>query len=145
MSLDADRLAMIRANAALAIEEFQALSGADFGYDAPSVAWVEGFVERMRKRYSEDGAPSGMVSVIGSYLGEAIISGTGGEWIEDDAGGLGVRFENGDTAYPFVKVQKQFDDGLAGGESIASFYNVSVTLVAAGKLHDGDARPGGAS
>lgn len=141
MRLDDERLAQIRANAALAVEEFRELSGEGFGYDAPSVAWVEGFIERLRKRYGEGGVPGGVVSVIGSYLGEAIIATAGGEWI-DDAGGLGVQFANGDTAYPFVKVQKQFDQGLEDGESIASFYDISVNFIATGKLQDGGAGGG---
>jgi hypothetical protein len=141
-SLDEERLRQIRENAAFAVEEFGALTDAAFGLDRGSVAWVEGFIERQRLRYGADGAPGGIVSVIGSYLGEAIIAKAGGEWIEDDAGGLGVRFATGDTAYPFVKVQKQFDQGLEGGESILSFYNVSVDYVAAGKLHDNSAGEG---
>jgi hypothetical protein len=141
-SLDEERLRQIRENAAFAVEEFGALTDGAFGLDRESVAWVEGFIERQRLRYGADGAPGGIVSVIGSYLGEAIIAKAGGEWIEDDAGGLGVRFATGDTAYPFVKVQKQFDQGLEGGESILSFYNVSVDYVAAGKLHEKSAGEG---
>lgn len=136
MTLDDERLAQIRANAAFAVEEFRGLCGAAFGFDAPSVAWVEGYIERMRVRYGDDGVPGGLVSVLGSYLGEAIIASAGGDWVEDEDGRLGVRFASGDTAYPFAKVRKQFDEGLAGAESIAGFYDVSVNFVAKGKLRD---------
>jgi hypothetical protein len=129
-----ERLAEIRANAALAIEEFRELAGRDIGFDAESVAWAEGFVERARTRYAESGVPTGLVSVIGSYLGEAIIAEAGGHWIEDDEGRLAVAFPNGDAVYPFAKVQKQFDQGVAEGESILSFYTVSATFVAIGGL-----------
>ncbi|MGE0023154.1 MAG: hypothetical protein AB7S70_05915 [Hyphomicrobium sp.] len=135
-ALDAERLGQIRDNAAFAVGEFGALAESSFSYDAESVAWVEGFIERQRGRQSEGGTPQGLIAVIGSYLGEAIIAAAGGAWIEDDAGGIGVRFPNGDTAYPFTKVRKQFEQGLQSGESIASFYNVSVNFVATGKLHE---------
>lgn len=145
MTLDDERLSMIRANAALAVEQFRDLSGAAFGFDAGSVVWVEGFIERMRTQTGEDGVADGVVAVIGSYLGEAIIAGAGsGQWNEDDAGNIGVAFANGDAVYPFAKVRKQFDQGLAEGESIASFYNVSVTFIATGKLHGQAGREGGA-
>lgn len=138
-AVDEERLQQIRANAAFAVQEFGGLAEGHFGLDRESVAWVEGFIERMRVRYGAEGAPDGIVSVIGSYLGEAIIAEAGGAWVEDEAGGLGVRFANGDTAYPFAKVWKQFDEGLEAGESILSFYNISVDYVATGRLHQQDA------
>ena len=36
--------------------------------------------------------------------------------------------------YPFAKVRKQFDEGVAAGESILSFYTVSVSYIAIGAL-----------
>lgn len=134
MTLDDERLQQIRENAAFAVAEFGTLVEGAFGYDRESVAWVDGFVERQRVRFAAGDAPGGLISVIGSYLGEAMIAEAGGQWIEDDAGGIGIRFASGDTAYPFVKVRKQFDEGLAGGESILSFYNIAVDFVASGKL-----------
>ncbi len=135
MTVDDERLSKIRANAAMAVERFRELSGASFGFDASSVGWVEGFIDRTRPQVGEEGA-AGLVSVIGSYLGEAIIANTGGTWGEDDVGGLGVRFANGDTVYPFAKAWKQFEGGVDGGESILSFYTMSVDYVASGKLHE---------
>jgi hypothetical protein len=97
------------------------------------VAWVEGFIERQRVRVAGDG----LVDVLGSYLGEAIIAAAhGGVWVRGPDGDLGVRFDNGDIAYPFAKVSKQFDRGLEGGESILSFYTISVELLATGRLRD---------
>ena len=143
--LDADRLAKIRANADFALEEFRGLAEKDIGFDVDSVAWVEGFVERARGRYAEGGVPNGLVSVIGSYLGEAIIAETNGHWMEDDAGQLAVQFPNEDAVYPFAKVQKQFDEGVAQGESILSFYTVSVSYIAIGGLRAQVAPKGEAS
>jgi hypothetical protein len=138
MSLDEDRLGRIKANAEFALQEFREVAEKNIGFDAESVAWVEGFVERARERYAdaEGGVPSGLVSTIGSYLGEAIIAETGGHWIEDEAGGLAVAFPNGDAVYPFNKVTKQFELGIAGGESILSFYSVAVSYIALGALRD---------
>ncbi|HEX2842755.1 hypothetical protein [Hyphomicrobium sp.] len=134
--LDNERLEKIRANAAFAIEEFREAAEKQIGYDADSVAWVEGFVERARERYAESGVPSGLVSVIGSYLGEAIIAETGGQWTQDDEGRLAIQFPNQDAVYPFAKVEKQFDQGVAGGESILSFYTVSLSYIAIGALRE---------
>lgn len=134
--LDAARLVMIRANTAFAMEEFGKLREEGFGFDTDSVAWVEGFIERQRLRLQGED-PDGLVSVIGSYLGEAIIVAAGGRWVEDDNGGVGVLFDSGDTAYPFAKVAKQFEQGIEQGESIASFYRVSIDVVAKGRLREG--------
>ncbi len=140
--LDDERVAQIRANSSFAIEEFRSAAEKDIGLDAGSVAWVEGFVERARERYGASGAPSGLVSVIGSYLGEAIIAETNGHWAVDDEGRIGVQFPNEDAVYPFAKVQKQFDDGVAGGESILSFYTVAVSYLAIGALREPAATAG---
>ena len=134
MGLDAQRLEMIRANAAFAIGELADLSGMDFGLDAASVAWTEGFIERQRGALDVDGA-SGIVNVLGSYLGEAVIAAVpGAHWDTDADGALGIAFAGGDMAFPFAKVGKQLDDGLEGGESILSFYNVCVKHIATGQL-----------
>jgi hypothetical protein len=134
MGLDDKRLEMIRANAAFAIKELGALSEIDFGLDAASVAWTEGFIERQRAALRAEGT-DGIVNVLGSYLGEAIIAAVpGASWEVDANGTPGILFPTGDMAFPFGKVAKQFADGLESGESILSFYNISVKYVAAGKL-----------
>lgn len=147
MSETDPRIEKIRKNAELVIAELGRLSGLEFGFDRNSVAWVEEFIERQRQQGRTCDASSGLVSTLGSYLGEAIISKTGAHWETDEAGNLAVKFANGDWCYPFAKVAKQFDSGLAAGESIASFYDISVDDVAAGRLsasHDrGPKSPGG--
>ena len=46
---DAEALRQIRANADLVVEQTRGLSDLeDFGYDEPSVEWLEGFIERQR-------------------------------------------------------------------------------------------------
>lgn len=134
MNVDPERLAMLRANAALAIDEFRKLSsGTPFGYDKECVAWVEGLIERLRERKERVGD---LVSVIGSYLGEAIIANAAGQWFESDTGELGLQLTNGDAAFSFAKVHKLFDNGLEGGDSMASLYGIAIKLLAIGKLRE---------
>lgn len=131
-ALDAETQAQIAHNRDFAIKEFGQLVDFPFGLSRESVAWVEGFIERQRA--SGNAEPGGgLHSVIGSFLGEAIIAATGGHWNEDD-NGIGVLFPNGDKCFPFAKVGKQFENGLEGGDSILSFYNVAVEYVAKGKM-----------
>jgi hypothetical protein len=120
---DSDDLQRIRANADLVIETLGPRSGLEqFGFNAPSVEWVDGFIERQRLR--EDATPEfleKMVSILGSFLGECIIRTYGGRWTFGEFG-WGVHFDEKNAAYPFSKVQKQFDNG--NGDSIYSFFRM---------------------
>jgi hypothetical protein len=132
LKADDQRLINIKANAAMVIEKLGQASEIDFGYDQASVEWLDGFIERQRVRVGGDGGR--MIDVLGSYLGEAIIARTGGAWAVSADGQLGVRFPNGDWAFPFSKVRKQWAAGREEGESIVGFYTVAVEQVATGKL-----------
>src|SRR5215510_9277367 len=105
----------------MVVEQFSALSGLErFGFDAPSVEWIDGFIERQRVR--DDVSPEfagKMVSVLGSYLGECIIRSYGGHWVFADDGWR-VEFDQKNAVYPFAKVEKQFANGRDGGDSIYS-------------------------
>ncbi len=113
-------------------EQFRALAGTlvatiakqgvALDYDAASVEWVDGFIERQRARFPGAEA-DGLVNVIGAFLGECIIRNFGGRWRESE-GSWGVFFEGDTAAFPFAKVRKQFDHGREGGDSIRSFYEV---------------------
>jgi hypothetical protein len=120
---DQERLRRIRANADLAVEQLRAASGMeDFGFDAPSVKWVEGFIERQRG--SDNATPDfikNLSSVLGCYLGECIVRAYGGHW-SDDERGLCVEFDDGNAAFPLAKVRKQFANGVDGGDGIYDFY-----------------------
>ena len=98
----------IKQNAELVIREMRKTSGFSFGYDAKSVAWLDGFIERQRKQddITED-TIHGLVNVFGSYLGECVIKTFGGHW-ENDEQGWRVSFDENNAVYPFAKVQKQF-------------------------------------
>lgn len=138
MTEDDPRLVMIRGNAALVVDELGPISGLDpFDYGPDSVAWVDGYIERQRQRMDDPDAVSSLVSVLGSYLGEAVIKAAGGAWDVHARDEIGICFENGDWCFPFSKVAKQFACGTVdGGESILSFYNVSIGYIAGGALRD---------
>lgn len=138
---------MIRGNAALVVEELGPISGMAFGFGPDSVAWVDGYIERQRTRMTDPKTVASLVSVLGSYLGEAIIHAAGGRWDVHERDEIGVRFDNGDWCFPFSKVAKQFASGTAeAGESILGFYNVSIDFIASGRLGavaEGDDTSGG--
>jgi hypothetical protein len=133
VTIGAARLQAIRSNAEFVIAELSTVADRPLGYDRASVEWVEGFLER-RRGLSDTATRERLISVLGSYLGEAIRSGAGGEWRDVDGHGLGLVLPNAQACFPFTKVAKQFEAGVGGGESIASFYNVCVDLIATGKL-----------
>src|SRR4030095_11778686 len=107
----------------MVFEQLSKLSGlARFGFDAPSVQWLEGFIERQRIR--EDVGPefvSKMVSGLGSYLGECIVRSYGGQWALGNDGWR-VQFDDKNAAFPFAKVQKQFANGKDAGDGVYGFF-----------------------
>ena len=116
----------IRQNAELVVKQLTEVSGFAFGYDARSVAWLDGYIERQRARADiTEELVNGLVNVFGSYLGECVIKCYGGCW-EEEAGQWRVSFDGENAAYPFAKVRKQFQNGA--GDSIKSFFEVIPTV-----------------
>jgi hypothetical protein len=140
----------IKANAQVVIEGLgpAATELSDFGFNRESVEWVDGYIERQRKRGGTKEQIDSLISVIGSFYGECIIQKYGGKWGEFD-GQMGVIFGEkppdlpmeeeiktqteeealGEAStvhavFPFSKVYKQFQQGRKGGESILSFYDL---------------------
>ncbi len=140
----------IKANAQLVIEGLgpAATELDDFGLNRESVEWVDGYIERQRKRGGSKAEIESLVSVIGSFLGECIIQNYGGKWGEFD-GHWGIMFSERppdmpmaeeiitqteeealseactlQAVFPFSKVFKQFQQGHKGGESIIAFYDL---------------------
>lgn len=116
----------IRANAHWALDRFSSLSNLhkQFGYNRESVKWVEGFIEQQRSNADiTPDAIANLTQVIGSYLGECIIYTYGGNWKEQDEE-WGIFFDDSNAAFPFNKVRKQFQNGLSGGDSILSFFEL---------------------
>jgi hypothetical protein len=121
----------IRANARLAIETFRSSSdlGKRFGYDRESIEHVERFIEQERSRQDVTSeSVARLVQVIGSYLGECVIDKYGGLWRES-GGAWGVFFDESNAVFPFQKVRKQFEDGVDGGHSILSFFDLTGLVV----------------
>jgi len=114
-------LGHIRSNAELILKHFGPVSGVpDFGYNGPSVKWVEGYIEAQRVR--TDLPPESrarLIDVIGSFLGQAIVHTYGGDWANDGSE-WAIAFDDRNAAFPFVKVQKQFDNGIE--DSIYAFF-----------------------
>jgi hypothetical protein len=107
-------LEAIRANAELVVARLREASGMeDFGYNAESVAWLDGFIERQRVRpeFAGEEARERMSRTLGSFLGECIVRCHGGEWRE--VGGTWAVCFGGEenAAFPFNKVRKQFANG----------------------------------
>lgn len=112
----------IRANAELVIKQLGPLSNLEFGYNAESVVWVDGFIEQQRSRSDIDkNVIDGLINVLGSFLGECIIRCFGGQWQNVD-GEWFIRFDDENAAYPFNKVRKQFTKGPE--DSIKSFFEL---------------------
>jgi hypothetical protein len=110
----------IKANAELVVKQLGPLSGFEFGYNADSVAWVDGFIDSQRSRTDIDKpAIDGLVNMLGSFLGESIIQCFGGKWCCVD-GQWCVSFSDKDAAYPFNRVSKQFAYGAE--YSIKTFF-----------------------
>lgn len=113
----------IRANAEMVVEQMRPVSNVEnFGYNAESVVWVDGFIERQRVRPDMDKEfIYQLTQTLGSYLGECIIACYGGSW-QEQAGTWAVVFDSGNFVFPFNKVNKQFLNGCE--DSIASFFDV---------------------
>lgn len=118
--------AWIDDNVRLALDAAASSVEFEVGLDRPTLVWFEGFLERGRNE-PEFEAES-LVPVLGSFLGQCLVEHGHGTWHEDDNGWF-VRLPGVD-ARPFDKVEKQARHGLAGGESIVSFYDLVLQLSA---------------
>ena len=105
----------ITKNAQWVIENFGPQSGlGHFGYDGESVAYLDTFVDRQGAsfRASEQNAER-IISLLGSFLGEAIIATYGGDWQQTEQG-LSLSIQAGGQFHilqPFQKVQKRLANG----------------------------------
>lgn len=110
----------IRANADLVVSIARKELGEEIGFDEKGVRWLDGYIGRQH----EQGDPTlrdGLVSTLGSYLGECIIHSFGGAWAESD-GLWCVRFDDQNAAYPFAKVGKHLESGAE--ESVFDFFEM---------------------
>jgi hypothetical protein len=113
-------IAAIRANAALVVSVARDQLGQELAFDVQAVRWLDGYIQRQ----FEVGDPSrrdGLVSTLGSFLGECIIRSFGGEWALAD-GSWCIRFDETNAAFPFAKVAKQLENGSV--DSVLSFFTL---------------------
>jgi hypothetical protein len=95
-------------------------------YDASSVKFIEGFIERNKGSFEKE-EHQGLINSLGSFLGKCIIENYGGQWeLNNETGSVAIAFDDNNKAYPFAKVTKQFENGLV--DSIYSFYSVIPTV-----------------
>src|SRR5262245_13088226 len=117
----------IRANADMVVEQLREVSGmSNFGYNAESVAWVDGFIDRQRVRPDfDEGAIHQMRQNLGSYLGECVRTCYGGEWQEQE-GTWAIAFNSKNAVFPFTKVSKHLVNGYE--DSVQSWFDVIPVL-----------------
>jgi hypothetical protein len=113
-----EQLENIRKNADLVVKVFAENNNVSLDFDAESVEWLDGYIERHRENFDEETIKK-LTGVFGSFLGECICRNFGGVWTEDEYG-FAVKFADGNGAYPFNKIEKQFRNG--SDDSISSFY-----------------------
>jgi hypothetical protein len=95
-------------------------------YDASSIKFIEGFIERNKVSFEKE-EYQGLINSLGSFLGKCIIENYGGQWeLNNETGAVAIAFDSNNKAYPFAKVSKQFENGLV--DSIYSFYSVIPTV-----------------
>ena len=95
-------------------------------YDADSIKFIEGFIERNKGNFEKEES-KGLINSLGSFLGQCIIENYGGQWqLDNEAGSVAVVFDDKNKAYPFAKVSKQFENGLV--DSVYSFYTIIPTI-----------------
>jgi hypothetical protein len=108
------------------MERFRSSSelGSNFCFDRESVEWVDRFIENERKRPQiTPHEHRKLATLLGAYLGEAVIHKYGGHW-KEYSGNWGIFFDDANAVFPFVKVLKQFENGSEGGASILSFFDL---------------------
>lgn len=105
----------IKQNAQWVIDNFGPQSGLpQFGYNAQSVAYLDTFIDRQGESFrSSKQSTDRIMSMLGAFLGEAIIATYGGDWQQSDQG-LALSIQSGGQVHilqPFHKVHKRLTGG----------------------------------
>ena len=120
MNEDSSSLGKIRENAELVISTILKGYRIQLTYDLAGIQWMDGYLDRLHMNFPPD-KRSGPVEVLGSFVGECIISTYGGVWIRKDTG-LGIQINERVWVAPFNKVYKQLENGPE--DSVASFFTL---------------------
>jgi len=111
-----------RTTAENVVSHFREELGVELKYDEPSIEWLDGYINRIRSQMDKESYVS-LATALGAYVGETIIATYGGAWAYfDDANQWGIRFHDGDAAFPISKVYKQLEDGES--DSVLSFFTI---------------------
>ena len=138
MADDLPMVDRIRANAELVVSVAAQQLGEAVGYDEAGVRWLDGYIQRQHE-HGNLANRDGLVSTLGSFLGECIVHSFGGAWAEVD-GSWCVRFDDRNAAYPFAKVGKHLEHGAE--DSVLSFFTLIPVVFGGGSP---DAEPGAAA
>ncbi|MFL5385125.1 MAG: hypothetical protein ACJ8GN_21600 [Longimicrobiaceae bacterium] len=84
-------------------------AGRELGYDAAGVAWADQYAQAVRPVESDDQLRV-QTALLGSYLGETLISVHGGAWVEEE-GEWRVELGDGRRAFPFRAAMEQLREG----------------------------------
>lgn len=121
----AEEIRQIRANAELVVNALAGETDFPFGFDAASVEWLNGYIDRIRANEWTEEETDQLVNNLGAYLGEAIIAAYGGGWVRDQYS-WAICWDERNCAYPFAKVFKHLKNGPE--DSIYSFYTTIAAL-----------------
>jgi len=127
--VDEKNLAAIKANVEVVKTVLAENLEVRLDLDEQSIEWLDGYVERNRE-FWEPEVKQQHTSILGSFLGEAIVKNYGGQWAYSE-GSLGIDFGNDTFAFPFNKVAKHIENGAE--DSIFSFYKTT-SMVANGSI-----------
>jgi hypothetical protein len=108
----------LRAVAELVVRTFRDELQVELRFDQAGVEWIDGYINRMRDSLPAKERP-GLISTLGSYIGECIIRTYGGAWVEKD-GMWGVQVNDRIWACPFATIQRQFENGP--DDSVVAFF-----------------------
>lgn len=126
-------ITQIKSNAEWVRENFGPESGlADFGYNSKSVAYLDAVIGQIAEARPDAQTLAKYVSLLGAFLGEALLACHGGRWVETDEFPV-LQIERGEVVHviqPFGKVQKRIVNGEA--DSLVFFIGAFVPGILAG-------------
>jgi len=115
-------------------ENFGPQSGlSDFGYNVESVAYIDGYIERNLRGATDRQTLAKFISLLGSFIGEALRSKHGGQWIVADNSPI-LKIQRGEMMHmvqPFGKVEKRIANGEV--DSLVFFFNEFVPAILEGR------------